>query len=784
MASKSLFLSSIKEDMKRRTLSIILSVIVEFLLFPVAALFYFQSYSHRSRAIALNFIEEGLRGGVLIVAVCGAMICAYSSFAYLFNKKAVDLYHGIPINRKKSFAIRYLNGFLVYIVPLFAFLLLSLPVYFANIDVNYEIIRALFTVVLYGVLAFLIIYNLIILGIMLSGNASNAGFVSLFIGSYAVIVGGLFDNYFTLFFHTYRNGDFKFHSITKWFSPILYISDMLVKGRIVPPILLILLMLVISYFLFVNRKMEKAGMGGIYPNVTVVIRFCVTLLAGMGLGLIFSISSQVSLTAWLLFGILFGSIVAHVLMNAMFNMSIKSALKGKAFLGAAIVVSVLVSLGIRYDCFGYDNYMPSKSSVEAVSITINRVGNYRFPSMGKFYSSKKTDKWEELEEIRPGDFKRLNVFVPVTDENDSAYQFALLSRDGNREYQAAVSEYGYSGMTYLKNGAQADVYYTEDVYSAETVDAVRENGKKEVVVETVAIDGTEEGTTLVEAKTEVFDVENEVITVDAEFRLKNGGKVIRHYTLYRTPQLTEQLLKIYNSAEFKKEMLSANAGDKPEHLEAAVLSKDWGMHFYGNSGKEVLPKNHSPNVIYESLDVLMLNKEAALELYRAYQADVADSTLNEVLHGDLIGELRFVYENGNKIEIYQADVSAFYARTVALLKKYGSAKSDEVDLWQGDVSKVKVIHVYDRVGKEIKGENSDADVEESKRILVLEQKSEIADVFQKLHDSYKAKEELVKFGRYFLRVELSNGNWMEKYVVAGSELEKMMGEKSGESRMD
>ena len=758
MASKSLFLSSIKEDMKRRTLSIILSVIVEFLLFPVAALFYFQSYSDKNRVITLYFIKEFLKGGVLMVAICGAIICAYSGFAYLFNKKAVDLYHGIPINRKKSFAIRYLNGFLVYIVPLFVFLFLSLPVYFANIDVNNEIIKALFTVVLYGILAFLIIYNLVILGIMLSGNASNAGFLSLFIGVYAVIVGGLLDNYFALFLNTYRHGDLRLHSITKWFSPILYISDIFGKGRIFPSILLILAMLLLSYFLFVHRKMEKAGMGGIYPKVTVVVRFCVTLLAGMGLGLIFSISSRVSLTAWLLFGILFGGIVAHILMNAMFNMSIKSALKGKAFLGAALVTSVLLSLGIRYDCFGYDNYLPAKSEVEAVSITIRRIGNYPFPLTGQFCSLSKTEEFRELGEIRIEDLEELKSWIPVTDENDLGYRLALLSKEGNYEYQATVSKDKYLVPAYPDGHDSSELVY---------------NGKEIVTVETAVVDGTEETTTLIPTETEVFDVENRVIEADVEFRLKNGGKAIRHYTFYRTAQFIDVLLKLYNSEEFKKAMLSANAGDKSEHLQTVILPKGWGMQFYRPGGKEALQKTDSLDVMYENSDLLMLNKTAALELYKAYQADVADSTLNEVLHGDIIGELRFVYDNGNKTEIYQANLSPFYARTLALLKKYGSVKSDEANLWQGDVSLVKAIHIYDRAGIEIK-KDYDMDSAGDKSIFVLHQQSEMQDVFQKLRDSYKTKEEVVKFGRYFLRVELLNGDWIEKYVVAGSELEKMI----------
>ncbi len=46
-----------------------------------------------------------------------AILIAVQGFSYLYDRKKVDMYHSVPVSAKRRFAVIYLNGFLMYIIP-------------------------------------------------------------------------------------------------------------------------------------------------------------------------------------------------------------------------------------------------------------------------------------------------------------------------------------------------------------------------------------------------------------------------------------------------------------------------------------------------------------------------------------------------------------------------------------------------------------------------------------------------------------------------------------------
>lgn len=716
MTSKNQYLRLFKEDMHRRTLSIVLSSIVEFLLFPVGALFFFQTIGDAERTMdqILFFLEEPVRIGAIVIAVCGAVICAYSSFSYLFHKKEVDLYHGLPYNRRKQFTVRYLNGYLVYLIPQLFFFLISLPIYMANAGMGGGVARILCYILLHSSLVFLLVYNLIILGSMLSGNVVNAGFLSLFIGIYALVMGGLIDQYLTMFLETYKANDLGIDRITHKISPITYIVKIGESGYELPSVIVIILMLILSYLLFVRREMEKAGMGGIYTVVTVVVRFCMTVLAGLGLGSVFSSANHSS--GWLLFGIIFGCVVAHVMMNSLFNMSIKDALKGKQYLVIGGVVCILTAFAVRYDCFGYDRYLPSKASVQSVSLQISGIEGRGLSGSGSVYS---LDSGMELKDIRKGTMKRERdsfANIAITENNDLAYQIAVTARDR------------------FING-----------------------------------DRTDEDSLLYKEKYAYQENESSYLFVEVRLRLKNKGTVIRHYRINRDSELDDLLVRLYQSEEYKSAVIQASVGENIDDLRAVVLDKrnkyyDWEPYSgsYASENTYVEPE-------YEDENIWVLNRDTAFKLYQAYRNDTEQLSINQELHEVRTGVMHFAYEGKKGMKIFDVQISPAHTKTIEALKEYGYEAF--VSRLPYDTDKIREILVLDKHYDE-KSKYSYEDYYGKQKIATYTEQADVERIFGSLRRSYQEKDRLGKPGRYYICVVMENEEIWEYEILQGSDLEK------------
>lgn len=719
MTSRNRYLSLFKEDMKRRTLSIVLSIIVEFLLFPVGALFFFQTLgggdSKQLLERTLHFVDEPVGAGLYLIAVCGALICAYSGFSYLFSKKQVDFYHGLPYNRRKQFLVRYLNGYFVYLIPLLVFLLVSLPVYMMNSGLQGGIGSMLMVQVFRANLVFLLIYNLVIVGVMLAGNASNAGFMSMFIGIYVFIMGTLADGYFGMFLDTYRNGDLKIYEMTKYLSPLLYPIELQQGGGILPIIILNVLLLAISYFLFLKRKLEKAGSGALYSIPAGIVRFGMTVMVGLGLGLVFTVSN--SLTGWMLFGILFGSAVTHVLINALFHMSIKAALKGKKFLVIAIVTAALAALAVRYDCFGYDAYLPSKEAVQSVSVQLRGfAGTRELPSKGYLYTIDEKLPIEEAEDYYKRAYRSSEPEIPVTVENDSAYRLITLARDGNER------------RTFLE---------------------------------------TEE--TIFEKQNKPFFIQN--IRMDVEIKLKNGGSMIRHYQFPDKGEFSEAYEKMYYTEEYKEANIKASIGDDKENLRYVMINRD---NIYG--------RDIAVNAPHQNAAILNVEKAQALhrafseDLRRmsineeGYTENIARITF---VYEDEKG-MKFYGVSLSPFHTETLSLLGEYGLLGTLVEFFEKGEG---------IRELKVLNYFDEMDEKERYDEypddyfDDYTVEkkgEPRELLLLTDPQSTKDFYHRLVASYHDEKRILQQGKYLVRIKCRNDALFEMGVLTGSAFEAQL----------
>ncbi|MDE7404853.1 MAG: hypothetical protein K2M81_07090, partial [Lachnospiraceae bacterium] len=144
MTSKSSFLVSMKENNKRRLWVWIISALAFMLALPALAALTLNTISRRHQWVAENYgstvagqiIHEklvnsmcgilGLNVGFVFLTAAIALVSAVQGFSYLYSRKKIDFYMGMPVKRKKRFLVIWANGILLYFLPYLAGLVITM----------------------------------------------------------------------------------------------------------------------------------------------------------------------------------------------------------------------------------------------------------------------------------------------------------------------------------------------------------------------------------------------------------------------------------------------------------------------------------------------------------------------------------------------------------------------------------------------------------------------------------------------------------------------------------
>ena len=229
MISKGLFLKGMREDLRHRIWLLALSLLGSFLAMPVVWLLrysdvdlsaihtritemtsqeYQEAVSGSISSLADYFSQELMLSASLITLAC-AVFTGLEGFHYLQQKSMVDTYHSLPVSRAQLFGIKYVNGLLIWLVPYLFCTALALAlsgVLLAQVGGTRGIPGLIMeagknTLVL--LVAFLLVYHLMLLATMLTGNMLNTLTVAVTLGCGAICTYGMTLGFMTTFFHTY-----------------------------------------------------------------------------------------------------------------------------------------------------------------------------------------------------------------------------------------------------------------------------------------------------------------------------------------------------------------------------------------------------------------------------------------------------------------------------------------------------------------------------------------------------------------------------------------------------
>lgn len=468
MTSKHLFLKSMREDMRHKVWMLALSVLGSFLSLPVLWLLaYSDGELVRLRAAldgvaaperlagqVAGFFSEGLLLSAGIVAIIGAVIVGLEGFRFLQQKSMVDTYHSLPVSRSCLFGVKYVNGLLIWLVPYLLCMSLTLvlaAVMLARMGGTVGIPALIAeaaqnTLVL--LIAFLLVYHTVLLATMLTGNMLNTLAVTAILGFGVILAYGMAQGFMASYFHTYY-GHMKGMTSAVYASPLaapfilldvrMNENSQISGGLLSTELICLAVALVLgalAWWAYWRRPSERAGRGLGLWWIAAPLRLFAGILSGMGGWLFMSqlVDSNVSRTAWSVFGALLTGMLVYGVLDVIFSMEFRAFFRHRWGMAASALLLLLICCGFQGDWMGYDRYLPAQEQIQEMSIACRS-----YTSVYNDYNAMRV-----MDGVRLTDAAQIHAFLERGTENvqgrfygtqdgwEEIYQGDYFSRDAFR----------------------------------------------------------------------------------------------------------------------------------------------------------------------------------------------------------------------------------------------------------------------------------------------------------------------------------------------------------------
>ena len=393
MTSKSLFTNLLKENMKRRIWMLVLSCLAFFFALPVTLSVMIQNakssiYQDYSSTISDIINTLGSQSLFLVgITIVGSVLCGISGFSYLHSKKKVDFYHSLPLKRELLFAVSYLNGLLLYVVPYIIGLAASFLIIKANGYLTKEVAIAGLIGLGVHTLFYTILYTFSIIAVCLTGNILISLFAcgTLFLYGPAIylLCSGMFENFFSyysaaghpeelLFFLSPVTFYCKVVSSRRYGSPYIDFS----AGALCISLLLLILTIAIAIFLYKKRSSEAAGKAIAFRFIEAPVKFLIVIPVSLAAGLFGQNIVTNGGFTWYVFGSLCGFLLSYGIMEVIYHFDIRKAFAHKIHLIACAGITFMIILLFQTDAFHYDSYLPDQKDIKSMSVHFGSIDQY------------------------------------------------------------------------------------------------------------------------------------------------------------------------------------------------------------------------------------------------------------------------------------------------------------------------------------------------------------------------------------------------------------------------
>lgn len=396
MTSKNSFLVSMKENSKRRLWVWVISALGFMLLLPLyVALRISQIHqqaewtiSRYGAEMAEKIIHENLLNAVknilgfsdilFILAVVLAVISAVQGFSWLYSRKKIDFYMGMPVKRSKRFLIIWLNGIFLYLIPQLLGLVIGMLIAAGNQGLNAGTVKVIFQALFVHLLLYLCVYHMAMLAVMLTGNIVITGMGFLVFCLYEWLARDADHAYKSRFFRYY-----VWRSTLKSlrFSPFTMYSEIVsAPSAMTGQVKLIVLMMVfavlvggLGYLAYLKRPAEGAGKAMVFEFTKPVIKILLVVPMALAVGEL--IASDVNYSpdwglqggGYVFFALALATILGCAVIQVLYEFDIKGALHQKRHILISGAVVAMIFCCYRYDLLHFDSYIPNADDVESIA---------------------------------------------------------------------------------------------------------------------------------------------------------------------------------------------------------------------------------------------------------------------------------------------------------------------------------------------------------------------------------------------------------------------------------
>ncbi len=469
MTCKISFIKSLRETVKHHLAAIFASCIVFFIQLII---FFLSIQNLSSRGLELysdsNYTHNQLlsmtlpSAAFLFPVMFIAVILGFDFFRYLHSKKQTDFFDSFAVTRKDWFVLRIASAFLVFFLPYMIcivteIILLGVYGYAESLYVTNLIWNAVCMVLL-----FLITFLATALAMIMTGHTVIAAFgLCIFCGYAPIILRYIHAAYASSYFETYVS-EGNLIPYLDYFSPIGLAVKMLSSDYLewtaaahtkdfLILIVLILLTLGLSFFLFLRRPSESAGRAMAFEKLNPYIRMFLVIPLSLYIGLYFSMIASVAKIGWMIFGFLFGTFLLHGIIESIFQFDIRGIKAHKRQMVFCFAACLGIAVIYWMDLFGYDRYVPDLNEVKSLAV--------QAPGTGSMYRN------HSAYDIGAENYEKALLLaeklVEYTDED--TYQNSQWIRYTYRLKNGSVKERSYR-MDLAKHRALFDEIYATESY--------------------------------------------------------------------------------------------------------------------------------------------------------------------------------------------------------------------------------------------------------------------------------------------------------------------------------
>ena len=402
----------LQRQILRRRLWLMAAIILYMVLYYPVAVIMLIARSNESAALQkLNAAQTlsqrlgevgtwiGIRQEFSQVIVVIAVVLAIQGFSYLFSMDKQDFYESQPVSRMERFRNIYINGFLMFELPLAICMFLSIgcAALMRAMD-GITFLDAMIQLVRLTIL-FLASYSIGITAVMLSGNLIISGLLAAFVLAADQVIKDILRYLESSYFKTWAylgekdpafmlsplyNSEAPRRWLGNHYSSTILYSGITADGlktlvaaswkADLASLIVSVIFLLMAAKLYKMRKTEHAGKTVLYWPVRSFVRIVISVAAGLFAGTIVirlfgSVESRTG-TAFVLLGILVAAVLCAGVIEIIYELDIWKFFGRFGEIIAAALAAALIFIVFRYDLVGYDRYVPDPAKVESAALYV------------------------------------------------------------------------------------------------------------------------------------------------------------------------------------------------------------------------------------------------------------------------------------------------------------------------------------------------------------------------------------------------------------------------------